>query len=144
MESYFTSSICWPKLGLPCGFGASSAEPIDALPAVRIDGKVAPSVQSAPTAPLARKVCAFLCGRAYSEKEVDPVTGVAPCRWAYKNGDGYNCWYCEREFATETTDLSREEFQQQLGRDGAKLERWRARGDGRVAKMKVKHEKPSY
>ena len=64
--------------------------PIDTLPARRCDGKLslvaAQAVQKPPS-----KNCTFLCGRAYNDVEVDPVSGEGPVRWPYKDGGGADC-----------------------------------------------------
>ena len=133
-----------PKPAAPTGkkvaVPTDPVEPIDALPAVRIDGKVAATVTTL-CEPHKTKFCDFWCGRAYND--ADPVSGESPCRWAYKNGDGGTCWYCEREFASQTTDLTRDQFKYQIGADSALLEQWRARGQKRIEKMKEKNERPS-
>ena len=46
-----------------------------------------------------RKQCSFRCGFAVGDP--DMVNPVVPIRWAYKDGSGSTCWYCERVWASE-------------------------------------------
>lgn len=46
-----------------------------------------------------RKICTFACGCGSTDR--DPVNPDVALRWAYPDGSGNNCYYCERVWQTE-------------------------------------------
>ena len=65
--------------------------------------------------PDARKRCEFECGQTNHDPDEE---GPEKCmRWAYADGSGNNCWYCERLWMTELAHLhdSRAAYKDKLG-----------------------------
>jgi hypothetical protein len=67
------------------------------------------------------KPCLFKCGKC--SQDADCVDPAATIRWAYKDGSGGSCWYCERVWCSEwcykyeTGVSGRQLFQKKLGRE---------------------------
>ena len=70
------------------------------LPGVKLatpNSKMAKSSHSGKSSTAGRtaaKKCAFECGK--TNLDPDCENPDEPMRWAYKDGSGQNCWYCEK------------------------------------------------
>lgn len=64
-----------------------------------------------------KKVCNFHCG--CSNQDADVENPSVFMRWAYKDGSGFACWYCERVWQVKEAHKwdSRQEFQAELATD---------------------------
>ncbi len=120
---------------------------IDALPAVRVrpekgeprvlpedgagqavkSGAAQPAVVKKGPIPAEKKTCAFQCGK--TNCDTDDEDKEAYQRWAYPNGQGANCWPCERVWCTEFSHRykNRREYQDLQSTDLAVLENHNSR-----------------
>lgn len=110
------------------GEATHEARGIQALGSVRLRGRRTQSQgagESGASDNIARRgaPCAFMCG--CKDNDTDPETGEPPMRWAYSDGSGRNCWYCERIwcgiFSGEKSD--RQSYQHELATDKDALDR---------------------
>ena len=110
---------------------------------VRLPPKINNGTQSSDSK---AKHCSFLCG--CCSTDADPLDPKRPCiRWAYDpligppNGNGANCWICERLWAQESTlqnVADRGAFQIDIGKDVDRMQDWRQKRTGFIAKQKLR------
>ena len=103
------------------------------LPSVKLatpQGKTAKSSHSAKSSTAGRtaaKKCAFECGK--TSMDPDCENPDETMKWAYKDGSGQNCWYCERIWMTELAHQyeSRSHYQNICRTDKNRLDEHRSR-----------------
>ena len=103
------------------------------LPSVKLatpQGKMAKSSHSAKSSTAGRtaaKKCAFECGK--TSMDPDCENPDETMKWAYKDGSGQNCWYCERIWMTELAHQyeSRSHYQNICRTDKNRLDEHRSR-----------------
>lgn len=95
-------------------------------------------------APLAEKKCDMECGKSNTDADEEDENSLM--RWAYTDGTGSNCWYCERIWMTELAHLhtSRASYKEQLRSNKNTLDDHRQKRSSFIERRKLGFKYAAY